>query len=121
MGATAPGNIVISLGTSDTFFAAMEGPKTDPTLAFQRNASGQILRANFQGSKVERLLEWMQAHGANDAHITAYSDSRNDLPLLEFAATAIAVDPDPVLRAEALRRGWPVISLRGQPVEVAAD
>jgi xylulokinase len=30
MGATAPGNIVISLGTSDTFFAAMPGPKTDP-------------------------------------------------------------------------------------------
>ena len=30
MGATAPGNIVISLGTSDTFFAAMAGPKTDP-------------------------------------------------------------------------------------------
>ncbi|MES2476243.1 MAG: FGGY-family carbohydrate kinase [Verrucomicrobiota bacterium] len=30
MGATAPGNVVISLGTSDTFFAAMPGPKTDP-------------------------------------------------------------------------------------------
>jgi len=30
MGATNPGNIVISLGTSDTFFAAMPGPKTDP-------------------------------------------------------------------------------------------
>lgn len=30
MGATAPGQIVISLGTSDTFFAAMPGPKTDP-------------------------------------------------------------------------------------------
>jgi len=30
MGATAPGNLVISLGTSDTFFAAMPGPKTDP-------------------------------------------------------------------------------------------
>lgn len=30
MGATTPGNIVISLGTSDTFFAAMPGPKTDP-------------------------------------------------------------------------------------------
>ena len=30
MGATAPGNIVISLGTSDTFFAAMPGPRTDP-------------------------------------------------------------------------------------------
>lgn len=31
MGATSPGNIVISLGTSDTFFAAMPGPKTDPS------------------------------------------------------------------------------------------
>jgi xylulokinase len=30
MGATTPGNVVISLGTSDTFFAAMPGPKTDP-------------------------------------------------------------------------------------------
>ena len=30
MGATEPGNVVISLGTSDTFFAAMPGPKTDP-------------------------------------------------------------------------------------------
>ncbi len=30
MGATTPGNVVISLGTSDTFFAAMSGPKTDP-------------------------------------------------------------------------------------------
>jgi xylulokinase len=30
MGATTPGNAVISLGTSDTFFAAMPGPKTDP-------------------------------------------------------------------------------------------
>ncbi|MGD7654215.1 MAG: xylulokinase [Verrucomicrobiales bacterium] len=30
MGATSPGNIVISLGTSDTFFASMPGPKTDP-------------------------------------------------------------------------------------------
>jgi xylulokinase len=30
MGAASPGNVVISLGTSDTFFAAMPGPKTDP-------------------------------------------------------------------------------------------
>ena len=83
--------------------------------------TGEVLRANFQAGKVERLREWLQAHDASDAHITAYSDSRNDLPLLEFAATAIAVDPDPVLRAEALRRGWQVISLRGQPLEIAAD
>src|SRR3546814_5063243 len=45
-------------------------------------------------------------------HLTAYSDSRNDIPLLEEAHTAIAVDPDPVLRATAEARGWQVISLR---------
>jgi phosphoserine phosphatase len=36
----------------------------------------------------------------------------NDLPLLEQVANPVAVDPDPNLRAEAERRGWPVISLR---------
>jgi phosphoserine phosphatase len=36
----------------------------------------------------------------------------NDLPLLEQVANPVAVDPDPNLRAEAEKRGWPVISLR---------
>ena len=74
--------------------------------------TGNLLRANFQGRKVDHLREWMQANNATHAEVTAYSDSRNDLPLLEFAHTAVAVDPDPVLHAEAERRGWPVISLR---------
>lgn len=74
--------------------------------------TGQLLRANFQAGKVERLREWMQAHDAVGAHVTAYSDSRNDLPLLEFADVAIAVDADPVLRATASERGWTSLSLR---------
>ena len=41
-----------------------------------------------------------------------YSDSRNDLPLLEVVANPVAVDPDDVLRATAQERGWPVLSLR---------
>lgn len=76
--------------------------------------TGQLLRANFQAGKVIRLKEWMRDYEAADAEVTAYSDSRNDLPLLEFAQHAVAVDPDPVLRAEAERRQWPVISLRGE-------
>jgi phosphoserine phosphatase len=36
----------------------------------------------------------------------------NDLPLLEQVTHPIAVDPDPNLRAEAQKRGWPVMSLR---------
>ena len=74
--------------------------------------TGQLLRANFQAGKVTRLREWQREQGFEDAVITAYSDSRNDIPLLEYAHTAVAVDPDPVLRAEALQRGWRVISLR---------
>jgi hypothetical protein len=34
----------------------------------------------------------------------------NDLPLLEQVTHPVAVDPDPNLRAEAEKRGWPVIS-----------
>ena len=42
-----------------------------------------------------------------------YSDSHNDLPLLEAVQHPVAVDPDPRLLRHALERGWPVISLRG--------
>jgi phosphoserine phosphatase len=62
---------------------------------------------------VQRLAQWRAAQAERFEHLTCYSDSRNDLPLLEAADVAVAVDPDPVLHAEALRRGWPVISLRG--------
>lgn len=63
----------------------------------------------FGIGKLTRLREWLQDRGA---HITFYSDSRNDLPLLRAAQQAVAVDPDDTLRAEAQTRGWPIISLR---------
>jgi phosphoserine phosphatase len=36
----------------------------------------------------------------------------NDLALLEQVSHPVAVDPDPKLRGEAEKRGWPIISLR---------
>ena len=45
------------------------------------------------------------------ADATFYSDSINDLPLLEAVGAPVAVDPDPRLQAEAARRGWPVLRL----------
>lgn len=74
--------------------------------------TGRLLRANFQAGKVTRLKEWIAERRLTPDGITAYSDSRNDIPLLELADRAVAVDPDPVLREEAERRGWAVISLR---------
>lgn len=67
---------------------------------------------NFQEGKCVRLREWIASQDEPIEFLTAYSDSRNDLPLLAMADRAVAVDPDPVLRAEAQARGWPVITLR---------
>ena len=69
----------------------------------------------FKDGKIARLEAWLAGAGhrlQEFAQSTFYSDSHNDLPLLERVTHPVAVDPDQVLAAEAGRRGWPVISLR---------
>ena len=66
----------------------------------------------FQAGKVTRLEAWLQAQGETLRDSTFYSDSHNDLPLLERVDHPVAVDPDATLRDHATARGWPVISLR---------
>jgi len=70
----------------------------------------------FREGKVRRLEQWLagQGRGLGDfAESTFYSDSHNDLALLERVTHPVAVDPDEALAAHAARRGWPVLSLRG--------
>ena len=67
---------------------------------------------SFQAGKVERLLEWLKGAGVGLTGSTFYSDSHNDIPLLERVDHPVAVDPDDHLRCHALDRGWPIISLR---------
>ncbi|HMM47236.1 MAG TPA: HAD family hydrolase [Thiobacillaceae bacterium] len=71
---------------------------------------------SFREGKVTRIQQFLEARGTaldrlDDSWF--YSDSHNDLPLLEKVRRPVAVDPDPVLRARAQEKGWPVISLRG--------
>lgn len=69
----------------------------------------------FREGKIKRVHEWLAALGHRLADFEAssfYSDSHNDLPLLEQVTRPVAVDPDESLAAEAGRRGWPIISLR---------
>jgi HAD superfamily hydrolase (TIGR01490 family) len=66
----------------------------------------------FQAGKVTRLLAWLQQHQQSLEHSWFYSDSHNDLPLLERVDHPVAVDPDDRLRAHAAQQDWPVISLR---------
>jgi len=68
----------------------------------------------FREGKIERLEEWLRERGRDLGAFSAswfYSDSLNDLPLLERVTRPVAVDPDDVLRRTALERGWDVISL----------
>jgi HAD superfamily hydrolase (TIGR01490 family) len=69
----------------------------------------------FREGKVRRVDEWLAARGQRleaVADSAFYSDSHNDLPLLERVTRPVAVDPDAALAAEAARRGWAIISLR---------
>ncbi|MET0123966.1 MAG: HAD family hydrolase [Pseudomonas caspiana] len=66
----------------------------------------------FREGKVTRLNRWLEENQLSLEDSYFYSDSLNDLPLLEKVANPVAVDPDPKLRAEAESRGWPVITLR---------
>lgn len=69
---------------------------------------------SFQAGKVERLRDWLAEQGGNLKGSYFYSDSHNDIPLLEHVEWPVAVDPDEPLARHALARGWPVISLRGE-------
>jgi HAD superfamily hydrolase (TIGR01490 family) len=68
---------------------------------------------SFREGKVTRVAHWLQAHGLSwdTAHTTFYSDSFNDLPLLEKATVPVATNPDTRLRAAAQERGWRILEL----------
>lgn len=66
-------------------------------------------RPNFKDGKLyhlHRFIQSCQDRGLAFERTIAYSDSKNDLPLLSFADEAVCVNPDEVLKAEATLRGW---------------
>jgi HAD superfamily hydrolase (TIGR01490 family) len=69
----------------------------------------------FREGKITRVEAWLESLGlwwGSFAECWFYSDSLNDLPLLEKVSHPVAVDPDDTLRAHASRNGWPILSLR---------
>jgi len=85
---------------------------TEPEMSGGEFTGGVSGTPCFQAGKVERLQHWLDERGLDLAGSWFYSDSHNDLPLLETVTHPVAVDPDDKLRAVAGARGWPVISLR---------
>ncbi|MGQ9685614.1 MAG: HAD family hydrolase [Thiobacillaceae bacterium] len=78
--------------------------------------TGRVLGIpSFREGKVQRLEAWLAERGLVWSDVVEswfYSDSLNDLPLLERVTHPVAVDPDDTLRVHAREHGWPVISLR---------
>jgi HAD superfamily hydrolase (TIGR01490 family) len=68
---------------------------------------------SFREGKVTRLQDWLSARGlARDAvELTFYTDSINDLPLMDNADHPVATNPDDRLREVAQARGWPILEL----------
>ncbi len=70
---------------------------------------------SFQEGKVTRLNLWLAERGKTLADFEIsyfYSDSHNDLPLMQLVTNPVAVDADPILKAYADEQAWPQISLR---------
>ncbi|HHB12379.1 MAG TPA: HAD family hydrolase [Chromatiales bacterium] len=66
----------------------------------------------FREGKTVRVRQWLDRHGETWADSWFYSDSHNDLPLLEAVDHPVAVDPDEKLAQVARQRGWPIVTLR---------
>ena len=68
----------------------------------------------FREGKITRVEQWLAGQGYhwdNFSESRFYSDSHNDLPLLERVSRPIAVRPDPSLERTARSRGWEIIAL----------
>ncbi|MFB3116719.1 MAG: HAD family hydrolase [Gammaproteobacteria bacterium] len=67
---------------------------------------------SFAEGKVTRYEQWLQENNYQPGTSWFYSDSHNDIPLLNMVTHPIAVDPDDLLKIEAEKRDWPIMSLR---------
>ena len=70
---------------------------------------------SFQAGKITRVESWLESLGlwwGSFDNSFFYSDSHNDLPLMQKVKTPVAVDPDDKLRTHASQMGWKIITLR---------
>lgn len=87
----------------------------------ERHADGQLTgeivgTPSARHGKVKRMNEWLAARALDWAEIetTFYTDSMNDLALMEQVTHPVATNPDPKLRALAQERGWRILDLFSQ-------
>jgi HAD superfamily hydrolase (TIGR01490 family) len=103
--------IADALGVAELIALELEcGPAADG----QPWITGEIRGVpSVREGKVRRFTDWLGAQGLQRTQVRVrfYSDSTNDLPLLEACDEPVATNPEPRLRAIAAERGWPVLDL----------
>ncbi len=94
------------------------GVKELIAVELERDAQGQLTgeikgTPSFREGKVVRVTQWLAERGLdwNNVETWFYSDSMNDLPLLDKATCPVATNPDDRLRALAKERGWRILDL----------
>ena len=114
------GELVVLTTATNRFITELTAQHLGIThlLATEVEVEGGVFTGRTQGTlnmregKVARLQAWLAARGATLAQFTstAYSDSVNDLPLLQAVDCAVVVNADPRLREVAAQRGWKSIN-----------
>ena len=66
---------------------------------------------SFQEGKITHLENWLEKKSMDLSGAFFYTDSHNDLPLLETVEHPVAVNPDPILLEHAKQKGWQVLDL----------
>lgn len=84
---------------------------TEPEMRDGEFTGGVAGTPCFREGKVIRLRQWLQEHNQALDGAWFYSDSHNDLPLLNLVDHPVAANPDEILARIAARNGWPVIRL----------
>ena len=114
------GDIIMVITATNSFVTApiVESLGIDLLIA----SEGEIINGRYTGKpsgvpsykegKVTRLQQWLDQTGHDLSGAYFYSDSHNDLPLLNVVDNPIAVDPDPTLRQHALEHNWPILTFR---------
>lgn len=85
---------------------------TSAEIANGRYTGNIVGTPSFHEGKIERLKEWVDNHPSSFDESYFYSDSINDLPLLEWVDYPCVVNADDKLKAIAAERNWPAMNLQ---------
>ena len=85
---------------------------TEPEIKEGRYTGGVSGMPCFQSGKIDKLMPWLQKNKETLTGSTFYSDSHNDLPLLELVDNPVAVNADKILTQIAEKKGWKVLNWR---------